>query len=199
MSELVFPQLPGFAWGLSKKPKWNSRIQKSVSGKRQAVGYMSYPLYEYTVNFNVLREYSTFTELEQLQGFFNQMRGQVDTFKFVDPTDAAASVQQFGIGNGVQVAFQLARTYGGFTEPVHTPNVITTVRRAGTTQTTPAHWTLGANGLLTFGTAPLNGNVLDWTGTYYWRCAFTQDTIDLINDGVDIWKSSKISFETVKP
>lgn len=200
MTALVFPQSSGMAWGLSKKPMWSSRVQKSVSGKRQAVGYMSYPLYKYTLNFNVLREYASFTELESLQGFFNQMKGMVDTFLFVDPVDAAvAAAQQIGTGDGTTKNFQLVRTYGGFVEPVFAPNVITSLRKATVAQTNPTHYTLGANGLIQFVTAPTAGQVIDWTGTYYWRCAFSSDEIEFINEGIDIWKTSKITFETVKP
>lgn len=201
MTELVFPQLPGLAWGMSKKPLWASRVQKSVSGKRQAIGYMSYPLYQCTLNFNVLRATLSNNELATLQGFFNKMKGQVDTFKFVDPNDAAVlTAQQIGVGDGVNKLFQLVRTYGDFVEPVHTPNVITSLRNAAAAQTNPTHYSVSSTGLITFVTAPLSGNVIDWTGTYHWRCAFTQDTIDLINqDGVDIWKTGKISFETIKP
>jgi uncharacterized protein (TIGR02217 family) len=199
MTELVFPQTAGMAWGMTKSPLWASRVQKSVSGKRQAIGYMAYPGYKYTVNFNVLREYGSFTEMEALQGFFNTMRGQVDTFRFVDPVDAAVvTAQTIGTGNGTNKLFQLVRTFGGFVEPVQTPNLITSLRKAAVAQTNPTHYSVGPTGIITFVTAPTAGQVIDWTGTYYWRCAFTQDTIDLINDGLDIWKTGKITFETVK-
>lgn len=196
MSDLVFPQLAGMAWGMQKRAMWSSRVQKSASGKRQAVGYMSYPLYQYTVSFNVLREYGSHAELAELQGFFNKLRGQVDTFKFVDPLDASISVQGIGTGNGTQTDFQLVRTFGGYTEPVQTPNAINQVRVGGAATTAYSH--IG-NGIIRFTTAPASGAAIDWTGTYYWRCAFTQDTMDFINnDGVDIWKTNKITFETVK-
>lgn len=201
MSELIFPQTAGMAWGLQKTPVWSSRVQKSTSGKRQAIGYMSYPYYKYSVNFNVLRQYSTFTELADLQGFFNSLKGQVDTFKFLDPEDAAVTtLQVFGVGNGSNKFFQLARSFGGFVEPVYAPNTITSLRKGATAQTNPTNYTVDNNGLITFVTAPTNGQQVSWTGTFYWRCAFSQDTIDLINgDGVDIWKTNKINFETVKP
>lgn len=394
MSNTVFPQLPGLAWGTSKKPTWNTRVQKSVSGKRMAVGYMSYPTYLYTVSFNILREFSTYTELEQLQGFFNQMKGQFDTFLFTDPEDCVVSTPYwFGTGNGTNTQYQLTRMYGGFLEPVQSPNIIsvtitdwqgtdqpvssvartnrilqsqnvstwgqvntstandvtaapdgtttadkvlgtavTNFHYVDTTTYTPADnaiisasvflkkgdydvaaialyhkgggsadlnvnltngamvswtpytnngttatyrivsvgngwyrvcienfpvgtgataprlrcylcdsagnasflgntslgtfvwggqielastngryiatttdtvtqtdYTVGSTGILTFSFIPPNGAVLKWTGSYYWRCAFTQDTMDLINqDGDRIWKSNKISFETVK-
>lgn len=200
MSEIVFPQLPGLAWGTTKIPTWSSRVQRSVSGERQAVSYASYPIYKYTISFNVLREYASYTDLEQLQGFFNQMKGMVDTFKFVDPADAAVvTAQAIGVGNSSAVDFQLVRSYGGFVEPVFTPNVITSLRKNAVAQANPANYTVLPNGIIRFGTAPTAGQVIDWTGTFYQRCAFTQDTLELINtDGLDIWKTGKISFETVK-
>jgi uncharacterized protein (TIGR02217 family) len=199
MSNLVFPSLPGLAWGMSKKPKWASRVQKSVSGKRQAIGYMSYPLYEWTLQFNVLREYASFSELETLQGFFNQMKGQVDTFLFADPVDAIIlDGTSIGVGNGTDKLFQCARAYGGFIEPIFDPSILV-VKVDGVTQTLTTHYTVN-NGLIAFITAPANGAVITISGTFRYRCAFTQDTIDLINqDGVDIWKTNKITFESVKP
>jgi Uncharacterized conserved protein len=178
---------------------WSSRVQKSTSGKRQSIGYMTYPLYQWTLQFNVLREYASLNELETLQGFFNTMNGQVDTFLFGDPNDAAvAAYQTIGVGNGVNKNFQLARAYGGFVEPVYAPNTYT-VRKAGAVQAEPAAFTMGANGLVQFVTAPTAGQVVDWLGSFRYRCAFTQDSIELINDGVDIWKSNKITFESIKP
>lgn len=202
MSELVFPQLPGMAWGLSRVPMWNTRVQRSVSGTRQAVSYMSYPLYKYTINFNILRAVSTNNELATLQGFFNKMRGQLDTFLFVDPNDASVlstAPQSLGNGDGVKTDFQLLRTYGGFVEPVHSPNLVQ-MRKNGVIAAFPSEWTHIGNGIIRFTPAPTLGHPVDWNGTFWWRCAFTQDTLELINgDGIDIWKSGKISFETVKP
>ena len=200
MSNTVFPSLPGLAWGTQRRVKWASRVQKSTSGKRQAIGYMSYPLYEWTIQFNVLREFASFDELATLQGFFNSMMGQVDTFLWADPHDAVASQQQFGVGNGSNKIFQLARAYGGYVEPVQSPALITQLRRATTVQTNPTHYSVDmTTGIVTFVTAPAAGNILDWTGTFRYRCAFTQDTLDLINqDGIDIWKTNKITFESVK-
>ncbi len=196
MTDTVFPSLPGLAWGTQRRPKWSSRVQRAASGKRQAIGYMSYPLYEWSIQFNVLREYSSFNELQELQGFFNTMHGQVDTFLFADPHDAIASVQTLGTGNGVTTDFQLIRSYGGFVEPVFAPGIITDVRKAGVTT---AYTNLG-NGVIRISPAPAVGQVVDWSGTFRYRCAFAQDTLDLINlDGVDIWKTNKITIESIKP
>lgn len=199
MTTPTLPQLPGLAWGMKKSPVWSSRVQKSVSGKRQAISYMSYPIYRYTINFNVLRNFSSFTELSDLEGFFNSLAGQVGEFLFVDPVDAAVtSYQAIGIGDGANQYFQLVRAYGGFVAPVNGAPVITSLRKDGVAQTLTTNYVYDEYGLVTMISAPASGKVIDWTGTFKKRCAFTQDSIDLINDGVDIWKSGQISFETVK-
>lgn len=199
MTNLVFPSLPGLAWGVQRTAVWNSRVQKSVSGKRQAVQYMSYPLYRWTLSFNVLREFGAYDELSTLQGFFNSMAGQVDTFLFADPHDASVTVPQaIGTGNGTNKNFQLIRSYGGYIEPVQSPNTYI-VYLDGVAQTAGTHYTINSTGVVVFVAAPGAGVVVSWTGTFRFRCAFTSDTMDFINqDGVDIWKSNKITFESVK-
>lgn len=202
MSNLNFPSLPGLAWGLTRKPKWASRIQRSVSGKRQAIGYMSTPLYEWTLSFNVLREYSTYDELATLQGFFNQMRGPLDTFYFADPHDAVVGVPtpyQIGVGNGTQKLFQAVRNYGGFVEPIYYPALIS-VYVNGVVKAYTTDWQIDSFGMIIFVVAPPVGHSVTISGTFKYRCAFTSDSIELINsDGVDVWKSSKITLESIKP
>lgn len=69
-----------------------------------------------------------------------------------------------------------------------------------TTQVTVTDYSVSSNGMITLTANLGTGHVLSWSGTFYWRCAFTQDTLDLINsDGIDIWKTNKITFETIKP
>ena len=200
MSNTVFPSLPGLAWGVSRKPKWSSRVQKSTSGKRQAMSYMSFPLYEWTLSFNVLREYSTNTDLEQIQGFFNAMKGQYDTFLYADPHDAIIPTNQLlGLGNGSNKNFQLVRSYGGVVEPIFSPAIVT-IRVNNVVQTLGTHYTITDYGVVQFVTAPGAGVTVTATGTFRFRCAFTVDSIEFINsDGLDIWKSGKITFESVKP
>lgn len=125
MTNQVFPTLAGLGWATIRKPIWRTKVQSSVSGKEQRIEYMSFPLYEWTVNLGVLRTFAAGNELATLQGFFNQMLGQGDTFLFTDPDDNAITSQNIGTGDGTTLAFQLTRAYGGFTEPVQSPNTYT--------------------------------------------------------------------------
>lgn len=194
----LFPTFPGLSWGVSRKPIWNNRAQKTASGRRTVVEYSSYPMYLWTLRFNVLRQYSTLTEMEELLGFFNQMRGIADLFLYKDIADYNCTNEPFGTGDGTTKKFQLQRAFGGHTEPVYAPKVGLSIRKAGVVQA--SGYTVSETGLVEFATAPANGAALDWTGEFYFRCAFTQDSMELINqEGEGIWKSNAISFESIKP
>lgn len=54
-------------------------------------------------------------------------------------------------------------------------------------------------GVVTFGTAPSNGDALTWTGGYYQRCRFLQDQLDLNQFMRDFWDLRTLEFKTVKP
>ena len=55
MSSLVFPSFPGLAYGIHRKPLWKTKVQESASGNEIAIGYMSYPRYQWKLDIAVLR------------------------------------------------------------------------------------------------------------------------------------------------
>ncbi|MDP3124609.1 MAG: DUF2460 domain-containing protein [Thiobacillus sp.] len=121
MSDAVFPTLPGIKWNVKRTPMWNTLSEESVSGKEASVALMTYPLRKITLAYELLRA-GALAELEQLEGFFNARRGKHDTFLYNDPDDNTVTDQSFGTGNGTTPSFALARTRGGFTEPVQSLN-----------------------------------------------------------------------------
>jgi hypothetical protein len=54
--------------------------------------------------------------------------------------------------------------------------VLTNIKKAGVVQTNPANYSISATGLVTFTSRP-GAAALTWTGTYYWRVRFDQDTV----------------------
>ena len=197
MTALVFPTLAGQGFATVRRPIWRTLAQSSVSGKEQRIEYMSFPLYEWEVNMNVLRTYAATDELAQLQGFFNTMFGMGDTFLFTDPNDNAITAQTIGAGNGVQLAFQLTRTYGTYNEPVQSVNTAQ-IYVNGVLQTVGANYTIGSTGIVTFSVPPPAGQSVTWTGTYYFAVRFTTDTIDFVQEVINIWSCAKLSFQLVK-
>ncbi|OQW33939.1 MAG: hypothetical protein A4E20_11970 [Nitrospira sp. SG-bin2] len=144
----------------------------------------------------MLRSLGAFTELQQIVGFYNARNGAYDDWLFNDLYDNTCSLQLFGTGNGVTTAFQLARTYGTYVEPVRAINTLTQVRVNGTA--TGAYTHDASTGVITFTTAPGAGQSLDWSGTFYWRCRFLDDHADfsMFMEGLSELKSLK--FRTLK-
>ena len=204
MTYPVFPSLPGLAIGIKRKPVWRTGIQSAISGKETRIAYMSYPLYQWTLDIGVMRSSGGLTELAQMIGFINSLQGMAQPFYFQDPEDNQVTNQPFGTGDGVTKNFQLVRTYGGYSEPVQAPGNGTTppggvnIYVNGTYITPGSGWTLGANGLITFATAPAAGATIVWTGNFYFICRLMQDNPEFTQELTNMWSAKSISFQSIK-
>jgi len=200
MSSAIFPVLPGLQFDVVKQPMFNTKIQRSVNGKEYRAAFMQYPLYTFTFAYDLLRTAASFSELQELVGFFNARQGSYDNFLFLDPVDSTVSSQQFGTGDGNTTTFQLARTYGyaGFTadDVVQNPgtNAVYDNGNAVTYGAGAGNYTMGSTGIVTFGTAPVAGHTLTWTGSFYYRCRFVEDTLDFNNFMSGMWDLKQLSF-----
>lgn len=186
---LTFP--PGLQFGNVKKPTFSTNVQRSVSGREVRLGLMAYPLWELSFAFEFLRNYTTFNEFKSLVGFWLQRRGALDSFLYSDPDDNSTTDFQFGTGTGTQTKFQLMRSFGGFIEPVQNVNLLTNIKRAGVVT---AAYTIDANGLVTFTNPPPAGQAITWTGSYYWRCRFLDDSIEPSQFMKDLWELKKLQI-----
>ncbi len=144
----VFPSnLPGIEWNITKAPRFATIIQRTASGKEIRSGLMSYPLWEFSLSYSVLRSGGGLTEMQTLAGFFLQQLGQMIAFNYSDPSDNSVTAQIFGSGDGATTAFQLLRTLGGFNEPIQNLNGAPNVFVNGTqiaSLATPASGALGS-------------------------------------------------------
>lgn len=197
MSDAVFPSLPGLKWNIKRAPIWNTLLEQSVSGKEISVDLMTFPLRRYRLSYEVLRAGAE-AELETLEGFFNLRHGRHDTWLYNDQDDYTVTDQAFGTGDGSTTVFYLARTRGGFTDPVQSLNAVPTIKVAGVTKTAGIDYTIGALGAVTFAVPPANGAALTWSGTYYWRCRFLRDETEFDQFLKDLWQLASIEFRTVK-
>jgi hypothetical protein len=197
MSPPIFPALPGLAYPVKRTPKWSGSRQESLSGKKVRTSFFSYPIWAYTLPFNILRSGSAFLEWQQLAGFINAVNGGTGLWLYNDVNDNSATAQEFGVGDGVTSTFQLVRALGGFIEPVFFPNVITNIEIAGTPTSA---YTQGASnpGAITFNSPPANGAALTWTGTFYWGCRFDDDAFDFENFYSQMMRLKALNFSTEK-
>ena len=195
MSNAVFPVMPGLGWSVTKTPRFKTSVQQASSGKEIRLALMSYPIWEFTLTFEVLRGANGFSEIQTLMGFVLARLGMWDSFLFDDPSDDTAANTSFGAGDGSTTAFQLTRSMGGFTEPIQNLNSAPTIYINGTPTTA---YTMGSTGIVTFASAPAAGAALTWSGTYYFRCRFMDDITEFEQFALNLWQLKKIQFQSVK-
>jgi uncharacterized protein (TIGR02217 family) len=159
---LIFPALPGLAWSVTKTPTFQTRIQRAASGRELRALDYPYPLWQFALVYDFLRDDPTagYDELRTLMGFFMLCQGAFGTFLFRDPSDFQITGQQIGTGDASTTVFQLQRAIGaalpggGFMEPIVAPNVVRMIYLDGITQD-PGSYSVDADtGSVTFGTAP---------------------------------------------
>lgn len=194
MSNQIFPDLPGLTWSVIKAPEFSTRIQTAVSGKELRASLMAYPIYKMSLSYEFLRASIATPELQSLMGFFNARQGAFDSFLYTDKTDNAVTAESFGTGNGSTTKFQLIRAYGGFTEPVMNLNGLPVIKKAGVTLVSGGDYTIDALGMVTFASAPAAAAALTWTGSFYYRCRFADDSNDFDNFMYQLWTLKKLNL-----
>lgn len=211
----LFPALPGLAWNLTKSQVWNTLKQKSVSGRSLTAGTYMAPVWEFTWNWEFLRDANDtrggaglgtgFDELRSLEGFFAQQNGAAIPFLVADQSDAISPLDQpIGTGDGVTTAFQLARTLGvnlpagsgfGFAEPITAINAVANIKLNGAIA---GGYTVDYDtGVVTFGSAPNVGWSIAANFTYFFRVRFAKDNADFENFMYQLWRVKELKFESV--
>jgi uncharacterized protein (TIGR02217 family) len=194
----IFPLLPGFSFIASKRPQWNTAVSQASSGReRRRMGW-SYPLWNFKVGYEVLRDGPNYQELERLQAFFNAHAGKYAEFFFCDPSDNQVTDQRFATGDGT-ATFQLTRTIGAgnltFVEPVRGVFNTPIVKVNGAIR---SDYSIGPLGQITFAAAPAAGAALTWSGNFLFLCRFDQDDLDVQQMMQGLWSQSGLAFVTVK-
>ena len=194
----VFPSLPGITYPAKRSPNWPTVKQDALSGRRTRVPLQSFPTYNYELQFSFLRSDSVDLEWQQLEGFINSLNGPAQLFGYSDPNDNAVTNQGFGEGDGTTLGpFQLVRSLGGFVIPVYLLNGNPAIKVAGTTNSA---WTVDAYGRVTFnsGSAPANGALLTWTGSYYMPCRLDDEVVDFSQFLYQLFELKSLKFSTEK-
>lgn len=201
MSNAAFPSLIGQGWSVIKTPQWSSRVQRSTGGMELRASYYSLPIWRWTLLFNALPQTTQVAgDFSTLAGFFNARQGMFDSFLYSDPSDntiPVAAPMAFGVGTGTRTVFPFTRAIGsGQAEPVYNLNGAPILYNNGSPISSGGYSI--ANGAVTFATAPTNGHALTWSGGYYWRCRFDQDSADFENFASLFWAQKGLSFVSVK-
>lgn len=194
MSNAVFPVLPGLTWDILTSPQFNTKVHRAVSGYEVRAAFMAYPLWKFALKYELLRDNVAYNELETLGGFFNARLGSFDSFLYSCLSDNAVTAQQFGVGTGAQYQFQLARSFGGFVEPVQNVNGTPSIYVNGVLKVLTTEYSISPTGLVTFLLSPPNGAVITWTGSFYYRCRFVADTVDFNQFMLNLYNVNKLEL-----
>jgi uncharacterized protein (TIGR02217 family) len=205
MSNYIFPEFQGWAWNKTKTPQWSTTIYEADSGLETRVQKWSYPRYKIKLNYNFMTDESINSislvkgELEELQGFFNSVGGTFNDFLFRDDVENACAKQSFGEGDGSTTEFQLVRSLPNWVEPVKgivEAPVIYIDTGSGPVETTD--FSFDNYGVIKFNNAPATGSILSWSGSYYFRCRFDNDELELNRDWDGLWSDIEVDLITVK-
>lgn len=200
MSTTVFPTLTGLGWDVVRTPVWDTVRKRSMSGKETRIAYTTYPQWEWSLRYEFLRTAAAFEEMQSLVGFFNARRGAFDSFLYTDADDNSVTAQVIGVGDGTTTAFQLVRTFGGFVEPIWAPNSIGSVYLDAVLNEdwTVASWGSATPGMLTFDTAPADGEEITADFTYYWPVTFSEDRLDFSKFMAGLYSAQGVRLRSVK-
>lgn len=208
MSNAVFPLLPGLDWNLSKAPIFNTKVMSSVNGRELRASFTAVPKYQITLSFGFLRQDSR-KELDQIEGFFLARQGSFDSFLLAVPGDSQLINYQLGIGDGVKTSYQVKRSIAGVDVPLqHIDSDIdvemgmwnqTSSQLMWSETTSKLMWWQDSaasvsNGSIVFNSPPELGQVIYFTGTYYYRCRFKEDTQQYTNFMHNLWEVKKIEM-----
>lgn len=182
MSNAIFPTVPGMTLSVTKTPMWSTAVQQSVSGKEIRRAKRARVIWKFNLKFEFLRADARFNELQQVMAFYNARQGQYDSFLLKDPTDNAEVGQVIASGDGVTKTFRLVHSIDTWVEPVGYAPAPTMYLNGVSTS---AFTTDGQS--VTFTTAPANGVVITWSGTFYYRVRFAEDTIDFEQFMQNLW------------
>ena len=191
----VLPFLPGQSPVVTKAPKWSTQVIRTASGRERRTAYWPSPLWQFELQYEVIRHRLGADELAALWEIFNVLQGQSGVFLFVDPTDCQVASAAFGTGDGSTKTFQLQRQLNSFTEPVYAvfdPTVLEGGSPAGA-------YTIEPNGQIVFDAAPAEGAALTWSGWFYFGCRFLADELSLDAITAQLWSGKSLKFTSLRP
>jgi len=201
MTNYIFPNFQGWSFDKTKTPYWNTNIYEMESGRETRIQKWSYPRYKIQLHYNFLTDNAIKSislikgDLEKLQGFFNSVGGPFEDFLLLDDVENFVDKQAFGVGDGCSTTFQLVRSMPNWVEPIRGIVEAPTIYIDGVET---AACRFDNYGLIIFDEAPADGSILSWTGTYYFRCRFEDDELELTRSWDGLWEDIEINLVTVK-
>ena len=197
-----FPTLAGLGWSVHKKPTFSTIVASHVSGREVRDAHYANPIWQFELTYEGLDSSSNSypglgaDSLQTLMGFFLQMQGQYGVFLYTDPTDNSATNQTFATGDGATATFTLARSLGGFLEPVGWVTSVSNVTLNGANQS--SGWSASTPNSLVFNAPPGAGVLIGATFAYAFQCRFDGDDLDFEQFMQNLWTAKSVKFRSVR-
>ncbi len=207
---LVYPTLPGLAYNVGWDTNFfNMPTSTSSSGADIDLGIAQYPLHDFTLTYEFLRDQFGFMEQKTMRGFFMAIAGSLGRFLFKNPHDCGVKSQVIGTGDGTTRLFTLIRTYGAgeysSSEPVGTVDgtVPVNVYLNGVVQSFGTDYTLITSTpclqQVQFATAPGNGVEITVDMNYFYYCKLADSKLTLEEFMHRLWSLNKIVLHSCRP
>lgn len=207
---MSFPVAPSFplsmAKGLHKSPNFSGTVlQKTAAGIGSAVSLKPYATWDFEFGMDSVQgnESAASSVVALFFSLLGATMGGANLFLFTDPQDHSVTNMHFGTGNGTTTAFQLSREIGSpvMVDVIQNVNGSPEIFVNGTLKTLGTDYSISSTGVVTFTSAPGNGDAITWTGSFYFACRFAADTADAVrsfttNSGTDLWDIESIKFSS---
>jgi uncharacterized protein (TIGR02217 family) len=186
----------------SKKPTFETIVHTPVSKRGEIrASLQPYPIWEIEYSLDNFRggEQVPDSVYQYLLGFYIAMGGQFSDFLYWDENDntiPADSPTFVAIGDGTTTLFQLIRTIGIGEDIVQNPAMVPTPPILYVDGSSVSY-TLGQTGQVTMATAPANGAVITWSGSFYYRVRFADDGLDFEQFMQQLWDVKKLTLQSV--
>jgi uncharacterized protein (TIGR02217 family) len=206
----IYPTLPGLTYPVKWTPRfYNMETQTAGSGADIDLALADYPLHDFELQYDFLRDASGLTEFKTLFGFMLSIGGRSGRFLFSNPDDYTVTGQGIGEGDGATTTFTLIRSFGasGFVgiEPIGQVDLLSTfnvyvngVLKTLTTDYTVDQSVPGAN-VIIFTTAPAAAAAITVDMSYYYYCKFPDDAQEFDKIVAQLWQVSKVLLHSCRP
>lgn len=207
----VFPQLRP-TYPIHKRPTFASIVAISASGREVRSPQQAYPLWEFEMPLEIMREQSTASqgsegwhEFTALSELFLAGAGQYGRFLYLDTfnDDWQVSRQYVGTGDGARKDFIAKRRWGRGTTFVDEPigalrEVFSVYLDDVPLYPNTTNFTY-SDTLISLVDAPADGVVVRADFTFYFVCRFLEDKHDYQQFMNSFWSMESLKFRSIKP
>jgi len=195
----IFPSLSTRAWSMRASPRFATGAALHVSGREARCARMAAPLWQFELNFDVLRMLAPDLELQEIVGFFAQRAGADAAFYFEPPALSPVTGQSIGSGDGVTRSFAFAVSIGGYALAPAGVGTVSAIYLDGVAQS--GGYTIDTTPMsprVTFATPPGAGIVIAADFGWYFLCRFEDDDLDVEEFMTNLYALQSLQLKAVR-